>query len=79
MLHYHKIVAMRAHKALTQLNHFSLTEIEKEPLNDVCSSFSVFVGVFSLLSDLLGSPNVSYISLHNVESIVSFNVVFCIT
>jgi hypothetical protein len=71
MLYYHAVLVKRALSALQQLNQFSKTELAKEPVGDVISSDSIFVGVFTLLSNLLTMPNANCCSLTNMETIVS--------
>lgn len=71
MLFYHAVLLQRALAALQQLNEFSKKELEKEPVGDIISSDSIFVGVFTLLSNLLTMPNASCCSFSNMETIVS--------
>ena len=70
-MYYHKTVILRAHQAVVKLNHFGANELANEPRDDVISSLTVFVGAFTLLSNLFAVPNISCVGLHNVESIVS--------
>jgi hypothetical protein len=70
-------VALRAHQAIIKLNHFGANELTNEPVDDVINSFTVFVGTFTLLSNIFAMPNISCVGLHNIESIVSTGYSWC--
>ena len=77
MLFHHAVTLQRAHSAMQKLNEFTKTEQSNEPLGEIISSDSIFAGVFTLLSNLLASPNATCLSFCNMDSIVRVDACGC--
>jgi hypothetical protein len=57
-------------KSIGKIVELSLSDLMNEPKYSICSSDTIFFGIFSSLRDILQSPNMSCIGLINAESIV---------